>query len=79
MRGARTKKLNFLAFLVHIMHCIELLFTNYSLSFFALFALFPPSLSGEKPVTLNADWVAAEKDYTKFQNLNPIFGQSRKQ
>jgi len=39
-------------------------------------ALFPPP--GEKPHTLNADWVAAEKDYAKFQNLNPIFGQSKK-
>jgi len=27
---------------------------------------------------MNADWVAAEKDYAKFQNLNPIFGANRK-
>jgi hypothetical protein len=36
------------------------------------------SLTGEKPKTLSADWVAAERDYGKFQGLNPITGKSYK-
>ena len=33
---------------------------------------------GVKPDTMKADWVAAEHDYAKFQNMNPIFGRSSK-
>jgi len=31
-----------------------------------------------KPRTLKADWKTAEKEYSKFQNLNPLSGLSSK-
>jgi hypothetical protein len=30
--------------------------------------------SGDHPTTLGNDWKAANKEYMKFQNMNPIFG-----
>ena len=32
--------------------------------------------TGEKVRTLSDDWVAANKDYMRFQNNNPITGTS---
>mmetsp|Transcript_12590 Transcript_12590/g.12223 ORF Transcript_12590/g.12223 Transcript_12590/m.12223 type:complete len:91 (-) Transcript_12590:263-535(-) len=32
---------------------------------------------GEKVETLNSDWKSANKEYMKFQNMNPIFGVSK--
>ena len=34
--------------------------------------------AGEKPHTMSAEWKAANKDYMRFLNINPIFGISSK-
>jgi hypothetical protein len=31
---------------------------------------------GEKLDTMNSDWKTANKEYMKFQNMNPIFGKT---
>ena len=33
--------------------------------------------TGEKVRTLESDWVEANKEYMKFQKMNPIFGIGR--